>query len=125
MSMTKEAVRLTVPAAREYVRLVRLTASGIASKLGFDVDEIENLRVAVDELSNLALDVADAGNLDVDFVVDGDELRIEGRVPARLGEAVVADTLTEQILKAVIDEYQLRVDDGFAHFRCLRRLPTA
>ena len=124
--MTGEVVRLTVPAALEYVRIVRLTASGIASKLGFDVEELENLRVAVDELSSLVLEVAEPGSsLEVTFVDDGDELTIEGRVPARLGTAVLADSLTEQILQAVIDEYKLGIDDGFARFRCLRRLPAA
>src|SRR5262245_15521324 len=124
MSMTGEAIRLSVPASLEYVRIVRLTASGIASKLGFDVDELENLRVAVDELASLVLEAADSGNLDVDFVVDGDDLSIEGRVPVRLGAEVVADSLTEQILNAVIDKWKLCVDDGSARFHCLRRLPT-
>jgi serine/threonine-protein kinase RsbW len=124
-SITGEAVRLSVPAALEYVRIVRLTASGVASRLGFDVDELENLRVAVDELASLVLEVADGGNLDVDFIVRGEQLVIEGRVPAALGSSVQAPTLTAQILKAVIDEYQLRVDDGVARFHCVRRLPSA
>ena len=38
-----DVVRLTVPATLEYVRIVRLAASGMASRYGFDVDEIENL----------------------------------------------------------------------------------
>jgi serine/threonine-protein kinase RsbW len=125
MSITGEAVRLTVPAALEYIRIVRLTASGVASKLGFDVDELENLRVAVDELASLILDASDGGDLEVDFVARDEQLRIEGRVPAALGAKVAVDTLTEQILKAVIDEYELRVEDGYARFRCIRRLPAA
>src|SRR5207244_330326 len=43
-------VRLVVPAAPEYLRLVRLTAAGMASRLGFTFDEVEDLRIAVDEL---------------------------------------------------------------------------
>src|SRR5918999_3786480 len=43
-------VRLVVPAAAEYLRLVRLTAAGMASRLGFTFDEVEDLRIAVDEL---------------------------------------------------------------------------
>ena len=34
----------------EYLRLVRLTAAGLASRLGFTFDEVEDLRIAVDEL---------------------------------------------------------------------------
>jgi serine/threonine-protein kinase RsbW len=124
-SITGEVIRLTVPASLEYVRLVRLTASGVASTLGFDVDELENLRVAVDELTSLILEIADGNNLDVEFVVRDDVLTIEGRVGAPLGASVVADPLSAQILGAVIDDYDLRVEDGEARFTCTRRLPAA
>ena len=124
-SITGELIRLSVPASLEFVRIVRLTASGIASRLGFDVDEVENLRVAVDELASLVLEQAEsAGTLDIDFMVHDGELRIEGRVPAPDGALVRAETLTAQILKAVIDDYDLRVDDGYARFSCTRRLPS-
>jgi serine/threonine-protein kinase RsbW len=63
----EDAVRLSVPAALEYVRIVRLTGSGVASRLGFDVEEIENLRVALDELASMAIDVAAPGELEVTF----------------------------------------------------------
>jgi serine/threonine-protein kinase RsbW len=53
-----EVVRLTIPAALEFVRIARLTASGVASRLGFDIDEIEDLRVAVDELSSILVDAS-------------------------------------------------------------------
>lgn len=123
--MTGEVVRLTVPASHEYVRIVRLTASGIANKLGFDVDELETLRIAVDELATLVLEAAsDSGTLEIDFIIGADELSIEGRAPARNGADFGADDLTTQILMAVIDEYDASLDDGYAHFRCSRRLPA-
>jgi serine/threonine-protein kinase RsbW len=123
-SITGEAVRLTVPASLEYIRIVRLTASGIANKLGFDVDELENLRVAVDELASLVLEASDGGDLEVDFICRNDRLHIEGRAPARLGATAAASPLTAQILNAVIDEYELRVEDGYARFSCSRRVPA-
>ena len=51
-----ETVRLIVPASLEYVRIVRLDRVGIASRLGFDIDEIENLRVAIDELASMVVE---------------------------------------------------------------------
>ncbi len=75
---TREAVRITVPALLEYVRIVRLTSSGVANHLGFDVEEVEDLRVAVDELASLVLDKALDGNLDITFCVEDEFLRIEG-----------------------------------------------
>ena len=119
-----DVVRLSVPAALEYVRIVRLTASGVASRLGLDVDEIENLRVAVDELASTVVDAA-TGELEISFSSAGGELRIEGHAPVAPGGDVGIDELSAQILKAVCDDYELRVVDGAAHFACTRRLPSA
>ena len=79
----EDVIRLSVPAALEYVRIVRLTGSGVASRLGFDIEEIENLRVALDELASMAIDVADAGELEMTFFTTDTELRISGRADRR------------------------------------------
>ena len=84
-TVTGETIRLSVPAALEYVRIVRLTASGVASRLGFDVEEIEDLRVAVDELASLVVESADGGELAVQFDVRDDILRIEGEAALASG----------------------------------------
>lgn len=120
-----EAVHLSVPSALEYVRIVRLAASGVASRLGFDVDEIENLRVAIDELTSMAIDLSAPGTLEVTFVTTDDELRVTGRAPVAPGRDVVIEDLTEQILKAVSDDHELGTGDGFVTFSCARRLPAA
>src|ERR1700757_1797194 len=45
-----DEVRLVVPARPEFLRLARVTAAGLAGRLGFSYDEIEDLRLAIDEL---------------------------------------------------------------------------
>ena len=120
---TGEVVRLTVPAALEYVRIVCLTGSGVASRLGFDVEEIENLRVALDELASLAIDAATGGELEIAFFTTDTELRITGRAPVADGAEVGVEELTAQILKAVIDDYELTTADGYVSFSCVTRRP--
>ena len=71
-----EAVRLSLPASPDFVRIVRLAASGIATNLGFDVDELDDLRVAVGELVNLTLEVCKPETLEVLFTIDGKEYLI-------------------------------------------------
>jgi hypothetical protein len=126
-TVTGETIRLTVPAALEYVRIVRLTASGVASRLGFDVEEIEDLRVAVDELASLVVESADGGELSVRFAVQDNALRIEGGATLATGRADNArvDDLTAQILAAVVDEWDLSTNEGAVRFFCVRRVPTA
>jgi serine/threonine-protein kinase RsbW len=123
--VTSEIIRLSVPAALEYVRIVRLTASGVASRLGFDVEEIEDLRVAVDELASIVVDAAGGGDLVVQFAVRDDSLRIEGEAtlsPSRAENAKV-DDLTAQILAAVVDEWDLSTHEGCVRFTCVRGVP--
>jgi serine/threonine-protein kinase RsbW len=126
-TVTGETIRLTVPAALEYVRIVRLTASGVASRLGFDVEEIEDLRVAVDELASLVVESADGGELTVQFAVQGDKLRIDGeaRLDSTETENPSVDDLTAQILAAVVEEWDLNTQDAIVRFTCVRRIPEA
>ncbi|WP_339229842.1 anti-sigma B factor RsbW [Oceanobacillus sp. FSL K6-2867] len=42
-------VELKIPAEAEYVGVVRLTMSGIANRMGFSYEDIEDLKVAVSE----------------------------------------------------------------------------
>lgn len=122
-SSGEDAVKLTVPASLEYVRIVRLTGSGVASRLGFDIEEIENFRVALDELASMAIDVASGGELEMTFFTTDSELRVEGRAPIAEGVEVAVESLTAQILKAVIDDYELKADDGHVCFSCVTRRP--
>src|SRR6476646_1127077 len=116
-----EAVRLSLPASPDYVRIVRLAASGVAANLGFDVDELDDLRVAVGELVNLTLEACQPETLEVVFTIVGDELRIEGAAPAAEGRAVEVDALTRQILGAFCDDYTIQVVEGTVSFGCTRR----
>jgi hypothetical protein len=45
-----ESIELVFPARADLVVLARFTAATIAARAGFDVEEIEDLRLAVDEL---------------------------------------------------------------------------
>jgi serine/threonine-protein kinase RsbW len=81
--MTKERnITLSVPASPEYVDLVRLTLYGIASKMQFTFEDIEDMKVAVSEACNNAVLHAyggDDGNIEVQFVTSIDELSITVR----------------------------------------------
>jgi len=48
-------VELRIPATAEYVRVVRLAVTGVASRLAFSVDDIEDIKLAVTEACNNAI----------------------------------------------------------------------
>ena len=45
-------VSLTIPMRAEYVSIARLTAAGVANRLGFDIETIEDIKVSLSEVCN-------------------------------------------------------------------------
>ena len=107
-----EEVRLLIPAAPGYLRLARLTAAAVASRMGFTFDEVEDLRIAVDELCYFVLDTD--GDTDVDgsitltCTIGEAALEVRGEAVNTGSPASDGATLPElsrRILEAVVDEY--------------------
>jgi serine/threonine-protein kinase RsbW len=115
-------VRLVVPASPEYLRLVRLTAAGLASRLGFTFDEVEDLRIAVDELCFHLLEYQDDGpyadprTMDLVYSAGADSITITGRTGLS-GVVPEPSDLSEQILDALVDEHEVTGSDGMVTFR--------
>lgn len=116
-------VRLVVPAAPEYLRLVRLTAAGLASRLGFTFDEVEDLRIAVDELcfhllgdSDDDASPEDLRTMDLVYSAGRDVITITGRTGLS-GGVPERSELSEQILDALVDEHEVSGDDAMITFR--------
>src|SRR5690554_3236251 len=78
---SKDIISLTLPNAPEYVSIARLTLSGIANRMGFNIEDIEDLKVAVAEACTNAIKHG-CGNdcsYSIEFSVLKDKLRIEIR----------------------------------------------
>ena len=54
-------VELRLPAEGAYATVVRTTAAGLAARLDFTIDDIEDLRIAIGEATALAISQADPG----------------------------------------------------------------
>ena len=54
-------VELRLPAEGAYATIVRTTTAGLAARLDFTIDDIEDLRIAIGEASALVLPEADPG----------------------------------------------------------------
>lgn len=116
-------IELVLPADTRLVRLARLLASGVAGSVGFDVEEIEDLRIAVDEGCAALIEGGDGSPLLLSFGLDGDTVEVFGSTAS--GEAAVVDaarlSLSNQILEVVADEHELTSEHGRALFRLRKR----
>jgi serine/threonine-protein kinase RsbW len=117
-------VRLEVPAAPEFLRISRIMAAGVASRVGFTLDEVEDLRIAIDEVCfSLVGPRGRPGTITIRYLLDGDELAVEGtgRFTDGLGNQPVVSALSQQILAAVVDECVLSAGDDGPTFRLVKR----
>ncbi|UOQ84302.1 anti-sigma B factor RsbW [Gracilibacillus salinarum] len=73
-------IEMKVPAKAEYVGVIRLSTSGIANRMGFSYEEIEDLKVAVSEAMSNATEHAyenkDGGEVTIGFGLYQDRLEV-------------------------------------------------
>ncbi|MDR0270943.1 anti-sigma B factor RsbW [Paenibacillus sp.] len=82
MNAEVQRVVITLPAQADYVDIVRLNLYGIASKMGFSYEDIEDMKVAVSEACNNSVLYAygqQDGMVEVVFEISGDVLSITVR----------------------------------------------
>ena len=114
-----DKVSIKIPALPAYLQVVRLIASGLASRLGFTIDDIEDLKIAVDELSAYLTGAQGReGTLEIAFVIDGDRIEITGAGNFTPGIKVRTELtgFSRQILDTVADSASLHQDDGVPTF---------
>ncbi len=73
----KERVSISLPFKPEYVSVGRLTASIIANQMGFNIEDIEDIKVAVGEACNNAIihgkNKSEDDNYKMSFIVADDK----------------------------------------------------
>ena len=106
MTATADVIEMTVPAKPEYVGVIRLSVSGIANRLGYTYDDIEDIKIAIAEAcTNVVNHAYQEGemenNMHLSFTVHEDRLEL---IVADQGGAIDLQKLKEE--KAPIDGEQ-------------------
>jgi serine/threonine-protein kinase RsbW len=117
---------LSFPAQSTNLRIARLTASSVATDLGFGLDDTEDLRVAVTELAGALIgdDEAPGARLELRFRTDGGSVVVDGRRSGVDGEVPDLDPIARELLNVTTDEHDLRTEDGDWTFS-VRKGPSA
>jgi serine/threonine-protein kinase RsbW len=120
-----ETVSVKIPASPEYVQVVRLIAAGLAARLGFTLDDIEDLKIAVDELTAYFTGTRGReGRLEITFSIDDDSISIRGEARFEAPGTKVRSELTQlsrQILETVADSASLQSSNGLPAFELTKR----
>ena len=114
-----ETISIKIPASPEYLQVVRLVAAGLASRLSFTIEDIEDLKIAVDELSAYITGPhGRSGTLAVGFKLHGDRIQITGTGEYTESYDVRTDLsdFSRMILETVADSAGLSSSDGTPGF---------
>jgi serine/threonine-protein kinase RsbW len=95
-------VELRLPAESAYVSVLRMTTAGLAARVDFTLDDIEDLRIAVGEASAILLDRATGdGSLHCAFELGEKQMRISVAADTVDPKAPDLDSWAWQVLAAL------------------------
>ncbi len=104
-------VEVRLPADGAYLSVLRTATAGLAARLDFTIDEIEDLRIAVDEACAMLLAQAvDGAELHCRFTIEAPTLTVEVTAPTRDGRVPARDTFAWSVLSALAGDVEATVD---------------
>ena len=120
--MTYETIKMEITANPAYVSIIRLTTSGIANKVGFCMDDIEDLKVAVSEACTNAIKHSSDDRFTIIYTMTENGLTIEiidngnGYDTSSINEPDI-ENLKESgmglfIIEALMDEVSIESQEG-------------
>ncbi len=106
------SIRLRIPASDAWVVLVRTTAVACCARLGFDVERVEDVRLAVGEVAGLlvAQSVPDGEITCVFTPYDDGRLDVELSAETGTGTLPPTGTFAWAVLTALVDDVTATVD---------------
>ena len=108
---TQDHVRVCMPAEGAYLSVLRTATAGLAARLDFTLDEIEDLRIAVDEACAMLLAQAIPGtNLECGFDLGTEEMTITVSVTAAEPRIPARDTFAWTVLSALAGTVDSRLE---------------
>lgn len=109
-----DEIRLTVPRERPFFGVAHLVLAGLAARLDFTVEHLDDLQLALDGLfeadgdgdMTLAVRIGDDG-------VEAEVGPFAGSLSAALAEPAGSDVGLRRVLETVVDSFEVKERDGF------------
>ncbi|BEP11846.1 anti-sigma regulatory factor [Acidothermaceae bacterium B102] len=107
----RDIVSISLPAIGAYLSVLRTATAGLAARLDFTLDDIEDLRIAVDEACAMLLaQAAPAATLDCTFELLPDTMKVAVSVVTTDGQEPSRDTFAWTVLSALAGAVDSSVD---------------
>ena len=100
ISAGRSVIRLELPVDLRVIRIARLVAGGLGATAGFDIEEIDDLRIAVDEGCGALFEIGDGSPVNLTFAVEEQQVEVAGRTSSNTPQFdSTRFRLSEQILE--------------------------
>ena len=110
---SQDQVTVRMPADGAYLSVLRTATAGLAARLDFTLDDIEDLRIAVDEACAMLLSQAIPGSsLECSFSLEPDAMTISVSVPCLNPRTPSADTFAWTVLAALAGRVEAQAGPG-------------
>lgn len=118
MITQNDSIELVLPFKAEYVSVARLTVSGIANRMKFDIEAIEDIKVAVAEVCNklVAVGSSQAPSYRIVFEISGKSLNIYFDCEDKSIECIFGDGNDElgmSLISALMDDVAFCTDKDY------------
>lgn len=123
-TVNERFIEMSLPAERDMMIVVRLTASGVLARSGLSLDALGDLKMAVEEACTcLISQISGCGRLDLRFELGENATRINCRCAdcCTMGEAVnpAEIEVVQCILESMVDSAEIITNDGYISNICL------
>lgn len=114
ISSGRADVELRLPADSAYASVLRTTTAGLAARLDFTIDDIEDLRIAIGEANAMVLEHAEAGtDLVCSYSLTPGQMRVSVQVATAAPAAPDLDSFAWQVLSTLASSADFAVTEGF------------
>jgi serine/threonine-protein kinase RsbW len=118
----RDVVEVRLPAVSAYLSVLRTATAGLAARLDFTLDEIEDLRIAVDEACAMLLPQAATDSvLTCTFELQDDSLSVTVTLPTTKGRLPERDTFSWTVLTALAGEVDAGVGEDLTVWIALHK----
>ena len=119
-------IEIRIPADPTLSRPVRLAASALASMGGFDVELLDDVKLAISEIVLALIERGSGAGLTLSMTLDGVSFCVEGSTPVDTFDVSHADLdLCRSVLTGITVSHEIAYSNGRASIRAeLRDLET-
>jgi serine/threonine-protein kinase RsbW len=111
-----EIIKLTFPTNAAYVSAARLTTSSIANRMGFNINDIEDIKTAVSEGCIFFIQKVQPiskNEFTVAFFLEPEILKVILSLPTTFSPSDIVDDISILMIKSLVDNFEITSKDDF------------